>query len=576
MVRLALAAVGFGLVSSACYVTDDPPTSESDQIILISETDYFWPPAPHPGARVRDATGADLAPVHATLLPDGTVHLIGVAGNAGIMTPDQPDADPDITLAPATPPVELPAPVPFGEYLVSDSLFCSGHTLLADGDLLTIGGTRGAMHVVPPPPPGEAPPVTILGTSYATRYDAATGTWHRVADPMKGVGGYGETWRWYGQATRLATGKVLVMGGRDFVGTIRPDGTFTGTPSENLTAEIFDPATETFAELTDGVTSPPEQIFNGDYSHPFVLPYPGIGVDVMTFGWASEPVFVSTDAAAWFVNPLPRPGAPTGGGHALTHPNDGASSVMLPIRLQNGEHGYFNGSVAIAGGEHGMPMEHHVDVYDPVAAEWTRHVDFEALRHHPSTVLLPDGKLLIVAGHDDVNPGNPEVGRAVYLDPRDDFSLRGGYANMGEVRGYHTISLLLPDGRVIVGGGRTGGPLAGDPEKPTLRYLYPPYMWRTRPGLAWAPPAIGYGAGFPIYATGAPVDAVLIGLGSMTHSFDSNQRAVQIAIAPRAGTPNVYDLVGPADTATAPPGHYMLFVLDAARTPSAAKIVQLL
>ena len=44
-------------------------------------------------------------------------------------------------------------------------------------------------------------------------------------------------------------------------------------------------------------------------------------------------------------------------------------------------------------------------------------------------------------------------------------------------------------------------------------------------------------------------------LGSMTHSFDSNQRSVQLALTP-------------------PPGYYMLFLLDASRTPSVAAIVR--
>jgi hypothetical protein len=64
---------------------------------------------------------------------------------------------------------------------------------------------------------------------------------------------------------------------------------------------------------------------------------------------------------------------------------------------------------------------------------------------------------------------------------------------------------------------------------------------------------------------------VLIGLGSMTHAFDANQRHVQLALA---GTPGA-TVIGPPDRQTAPLGHYMLFVLDQSNTPSIARISRL-
>jgi hypothetical protein len=86
---------------------------------------------------------------------------------------------------------------------------------------------------------------------------------------------------------------------------------------------------------------------------------------------------------------------------------------------------------------------------------------------------------------------------------------------------------------------------------------------------------IGYGASFEVAFSGGPIsEGVLIGLGSMTHAFDANQRYVQLALAaPPSATGAV--VIGPPDRQTAPPGHYMLFVLDQARVPSIARIVHL-
>jgi hypothetical protein len=104
-------------------------------------------------------------------------------------------------------------------------------------------------------------------------------------------------------------------------------------------------------------------------------------------------------------------------------------------------------------------------------------------------------------------------------------------------------------------------------------------MARPRPALtqlAGAAPGPGaelrYGQAVPIAFTGQVTEAVLIGLGSMTHSFDSNQRYVQLALTP--GAAGTATIAGPPDPETAPPGYYMLFLVDANRTPSVAAIVR--
>jgi hypothetical protein len=111
--------------------------------------------------------------------------------------------------------------------------------------------------------------------------------------------------------------------------------------------------------------------------------------------------------------------------------------------------------------------------------------------------------------------------------------------------------------------------------KPTFRYLYPPYMLAARPAITAAPTTIGYGTSFDVFVSGGSItEVVLIGLGTITHAFDANQRYVQLrlAVPPTATGATV---VGPADRQTAPPGHYMLFVLNQANIPSVAKIVRL-
>jgi hypothetical protein len=82
------------------------------------------------------------------------------------------------------------------------------------------------------------------------------------------------------------------------------------------------------------------------------------------------------------------------------------------------------------------------------------------------------------------------------------------------------VALLLADGRVFVAGGRSRSEIAPpdlEDEKPTFRYLHPPYMTQPRPAITAAPTTIGYGESFEVAFSGGPIsEVVLIGLGSMT------------------------------------------------------------
>jgi galactose oxidase len=57
----------------------------------------------------------------------------------------------------------------------------------------------------------------------------------------------------------------------------------------------------------------------------------------------------------------------------------------------------------------------------------------------------------------------------------------------------------------------------------------------------------------------------------VTHAFDQNQRFVPVAFARSAGGLTV---TAPPGAAIAPPGHYMLFLLDADGIPSVARIIR--
>jgi hypothetical protein len=202
-------------------------------------------------------------------------------------------------------------------------------------------------------------------------------------------------------------------------------------------------------------------------------------------------------------------------------------------------------------------------------------------RQHNLTVLA-DGTVLATGGNSsgaslvDLNAGvyaaelwNPATGQWKTL------------AAMQVTRQYHSTALLLPDGRVLSsGGGICGtcdqvGYLAKNAE-----IFSPPYLFQAdgtlapRPVIASAPATTTYGAQFTIGAGDAASirRVALVRLGAVTHSDNMEQRYIPLAFAPGTTT---LTATAPANANVAPPGMYMLFVVDANGVPSVARMVSL-
>jgi hypothetical protein len=206
-----------------------------------------------------------------------------------------------------------------------------------------------------------------------------------------------------------------------------------------------------------------------------------------------------------------------------------------------------------------------------------------ARRQHNLTVLA-DGSVLATGGLSsqaslvDLNAGvyaaelwNPATGQWLEL------------ASMQVTRQYHSSALLLPDGRVLSAGGGICGACqsAGYLEK-NAEIFTPPYLFNkdgsgtlaTRPTIDVAPTTVGYGQSFAINTAqaGAITKVAMIRLGSVTHSVNMEQRYVPLNFAAIGGQLAV---TAPANANVAPPGYYMLFIMDTQGVPSIAKFVRI-
>ena len=203
-------------------------------------------------------------------------------------------------------------------------------------------------------------------------------------------------------------------------------------------------------------------------------------------------------------------------------------------------------------------------------------------RRQNNLTLLADGTALATGGNSsgaglvDLNNGvyaaelwNPATGAWKTL------------AAQQVTRQYHSTALLLPDGRVL----SSGGGICGTCDQ--VRYLAknaevftPPYLYKKdgsgqlapRPAVTAAPATIGYAAPWQISTpdAGSIVKAGLVRLGAVTHSVDMDQRYIPLAFTAGSDT---LTATAPANANIAPPGPYMLFVVNADGVPSVAKIL---
>jgi len=134
-------------------------------------------------------------------------------------------------------------------------------------------------------------------------------------------------------------------------------------------------------------------------------------------------------------------------------------------------------------------------------------------------------------------------------------------------RGYHSTTLLLPDGRVLSAGGDQGGANA--------EVYSPPYLFKgARPTIASTPAGVSYGQTFFVGTPNAAsiTKVTWIRLSSVTHTNNMGQRINRLSFSQATGGLNV---TAPSNPNLAPPGYYMLFILNGNGVPSVAQIIRI-
>jgi FtsP/CotA-like multicopper oxidase with cupredoxin domain len=189
--------------------------------------------------------------------------------------------------------------------------------------------------------------------------------------------------------------------------------------------------------------------------------------------------------------------------------------------------------------------------------------------HQVNTVLMPDGRIFLAGGIPNVG------GPAEILDTKNIFAGWTACAAMKYSRGYHSSAILLADGSILMGGDQDipGGWKSGE-TTPNERY-FPWYYFRSRPVITSSPPMVTHGGTFTVHTPSAASigEVVLMRPGAVTHGFNMAQRSIGCVISGRG--PTSVDVQAPPDGTIAPPGPYLLFLVDSARVPSVASWLRL-
>ena len=477
----------------------------------------------------------DNVAIHAHLLPNGTVLYWGRRdefGSADFNTLNDHFCS-TFLWDPITGEKKRTAQSPQLEPREDVNLFCSGHSFLPDGRLLVVGG-----HLF-----------DSVGVDQACIYDALTDGW--TALPRMSAG------RWYPSALTLPDGGVLAVSGSFETGRRQP-------PADNTTATAGSPQIQINADT---------QIWCGDTNtwastarFPNSALYPRLHVEplqghVFMAGPLGQSYFLDiNNGGSWTTGPKRT-------GDLLEY----ASSVMY----QSGKILY------IGGGETPTNMAEIINLNDP-DAKWQQTMPMNFSRRQHNAVVLPDSTVLVTGGtqspgFNNVEPGGP-VHQAELWDPATEKWTLMAQENTD--RCYHSIALLLPDGRVLSAGGGEWAPTPGvaNPQQDSHRdaQIYsPPYLFNgDRPTILTTPAEITYGKSFNVTVDPGNIitNVSWIRLGSVTHSFNQSQMLVFLNFQQAGSTVMVQ---APANVNIAPPGHYMLFVLNEKGVPSIARITRI-
>src|SRR5215208_775948 len=421
------------------------------------------------------------------------------------------------------------------------NIWCSGQSLLADGRVLVTGGNLEY------DPTGNN---RYKGLNKVFTFNPFNETWTEQPSMAHG--------RWYPGQVLLPDGRVVIMAGTDETGLAQAKEieVFTPSPDMNGVGQLTTVASR-------GGSGPPEGEL---YPRMFVMP-------------SGKTLVAGPDRVdTWSFNLGPSPGNAFSWSD-YTNFNDSrlwSTSTLEPGPPSGSTRVTITGGRPFAPTPPDQPLNTSVTFDDAnPGLGWQAAPPLNIGRSHLNTVLLPDGEKLTVGG--GVGTREP-AGQYAFEDPQRQTELFdpavGSWklgAAQAEGRAYHSTAVLLPDARVISAGDNFNGGETSD----TAEIYSPPYLFKgARPSISSAPATVGFGDHFGINTPDSVSRAVLMAPAATTHGDDMNQRHVELQVSNTVAGAGI-NVVSPPTGNVAPPGYYMLFLLNQQGVPSVSKWVRI-
>jgi hypothetical protein len=382
--------------------------------------------------------------------------------------------------------------------------------------------------------------------------------------------------------TVLANGKVIAAGGNQVPGNGQHNAISIFDPSNNTWTRGPDMAANRWYPSVTNLANGDALITSGGPSIPEVYSSTGTGSGTLRklsgadLGLALYPwmQLAPNGKVVHF--------GPEGTLHSLDTNNTGGWTTLGTRDANYRDYGSYAmfapGKVLVTGGAASLKTTQIVDVNNSLNVSSAAAMNYGRRQHN--LTLLPDGKAIATGGISN-GAGLVDVNAAVYSA-----EIWNPSANRWDVmaseqiaRQYHSIALLLPDGRILsAGGGFCGACPLGTYFNKNAQIFSPTYLFNkdgspaTRPSITGAPASAAYASSFAVKTDTDVSKVTLIALSSVTHSVNMNQRFMELTFT-KSG--NNLTVTAPANANLAPPGTYMLFALNAQGVPSVAKMVKI-
>ncbi|EUJ10021.1 cytochrome c peroxidase [Methylophilaceae bacterium 11] len=417
--------------------------------------------------------------------------------------------------------------------------FCSNSTYLTDGRLIISGGNGGRTTTIYTPSTN-----TVQTASYNLALD-----------------------RWYATLLNLPDGRPIILGG------MVPYSEDMENSPDQAVAQGLASMTPEILETTGwrslfGAYS--REAFGPDYLRAS-FPRAFIAPNGQIFGVSSEKM--------WYLDPNGNGTIRIAGNfkvpYTFANPvNVGATNTAVM---------YAPGKILIAGGNGSfvgddLPASNKATVIDINGANpvLTEQPAMTYVRRFLNSIVLSNGKVVITGGSARANnDGSSAVYGVEIWDPTTGTWSQG--ANAAIYRGYHSNTVLMPNGTILSFGGGAPGPI----NNLNAEVYYPPYLFRTgMSGAQLAPRPVIQAISGLSYDHEAPIQMdmtttenitqlVLLGVSKGTHAFNTGQRRIPLTFSQQS---NRLTATIPNANLT-PPGYYQVVTVNANGVPSLGVII---